>query len=71
MGDRRAVSLDGVAAASASADLHAEHNHDRSREMTDEGAEEPPQAHGFRIGRTGTIEHPPGRELTRDSHEPN
>ena len=54
-----------MAAAMARADLHAKHNHNRPRKVTDDEADEPPQAHGYRIGRNGTTDIPRGR----DSHK--
>jgi Tfp pilus assembly protein FimV len=38
-----------VAAAPARADLHAKHNHNRARKMANDKADEPPQAHDYRI----------------------
>jgi hypothetical protein len=66
----RTPRLGDVAAASASADLQAEHNHDRSRKMANERADEPPQAHDYRIGGNAKTDIPRGVKFTPDSHEP-
>jgi hypothetical protein len=57
-----------VAAAPARADVQAEHNHDRSREVADDKADEPPQAHDYCIGSNRNA-HDPSSEFTRDTHE--
>lgn len=57
--------LESLAATLTRADMNAEHDHNRPRKVADEEAEEPPQAHDYRIGRSETAGHPSRRNHTR------